>query len=210
MTMPCARPTGSPSTRRSGDREAGGTGHPPRRGHGGGGHTGGRGPAPAGRPRVRPVLVLNQAGVVMGAAYRNALASASGQAGTGPVMRFGVSTVRPSENATALAHRMGHAEVTRAVVTVKTAPWSGCSSPRTSLPRPGKDVPVGSGSGGRGAGGNQAAHTPGRVLPGIPRGPVCGVGVSSATERVWPATAIWPTVDGCGEVADITLRQDFR
>ena len=42
-----------------------------------------------------PVLVLNQAGVVMGAAYRNALASASGQAETGTVMRFGVSTVRP-------------------------------------------------------------------------------------------------------------------
>jgi CBS-domain-containing membrane protein len=32
-------------------------------------------------------------------------------------MRFGVSTVRPSEDAAALAHRMGHAEVTRIVVT---------------------------------------------------------------------------------------------
>ena len=32
-------------------------------------------------------------------------------------MRFGVSTVRPSEEAGALAHRMGHAEVTRVVVT---------------------------------------------------------------------------------------------
>ena len=32
-------------------------------------------------------------------------------------MRFGVSTVRPSEDAEALAHRMGHAEVTRVVVT---------------------------------------------------------------------------------------------
>ena len=64
-----------------------------------------------------PVLVLNQAGVVMGAAYRNALASASGQAETGTVMRFGVSTVRPSEHAAALVHRMGHAEVTRVVVT---------------------------------------------------------------------------------------------
>ncbi len=64
-----------------------------------------------------PVLVLNQAGVVMGAAYRNALASASGQAETGAVIRFGVSTVRPSEDAAALAHRMGHAEVTRVVVT---------------------------------------------------------------------------------------------
>ena len=64
-----------------------------------------------------PVLVLNEAGVVMGAAYRDRLASAPGEAGTGSVMRFGVSTVRPSEDAEALAHRMSHAEVTRVVVT---------------------------------------------------------------------------------------------
>ena len=64
-----------------------------------------------------PVLVLNQAGVVMGAAHRNALAAAPAGAETGTVMRFGVSTVRPSEDAAALAHRMGHAEVTRVVVT---------------------------------------------------------------------------------------------
>ena len=64
-----------------------------------------------------PVPVLNEAGVVMGAAYREALAAASGQAAVGQVMRFGVSTVRPSEDAAALAHRMGHAEVTRVVVT---------------------------------------------------------------------------------------------
>jgi CBS domain-containing protein len=64
-----------------------------------------------------PILVLNQAGVVMGAAYRDALASATGKAEVGTVMRFGVSTVRPSEDAEALAHRMGHAEVTRVVVT---------------------------------------------------------------------------------------------
>src|SRR6266704_4596380 len=64
-----------------------------------------------------PVLVLNQAGVVMGAAYRDALTSALGDAGAGSGMRFGVSTVRPSEDAAALAHRMGHAGVTRVVVT---------------------------------------------------------------------------------------------
>jgi CBS domain-containing protein len=64
-----------------------------------------------------PVLVLNQAGVVMGAAYRAGLASAAGEAPVGSVMRFGVATVRPSEDAAALAHRMGHAEVTRVVVT---------------------------------------------------------------------------------------------
>jgi CBS domain-containing protein len=64
-----------------------------------------------------PVLVLNEAGVVMGAAYRDRLEAAPGGAEVGTVMRFGVSTVRPSEDAAALAHRMGHAEVTRVVVT---------------------------------------------------------------------------------------------
>ena len=63
-----------------------------------------------------PVLVLNQAGVVMGAAHRNALAAAPAGAETGTVMRFGMSTVPPSEDAAALAHRMGHAGVTRVVV----------------------------------------------------------------------------------------------
>lgn len=63
-----------------------------------------------------PILVLNQAEVVMGAAYRDKLASA-GDASAGSVMRFGVSTVRPSEDAPALAHRMGHAGVSRVAVT---------------------------------------------------------------------------------------------
>jgi predicted transcriptional regulator len=53
----------------------------------------------------------------MGAAYRDGLASAPAEAEVGTVMRFGVSTVRPSEDAAALEHRMGHAEVTRVVVT---------------------------------------------------------------------------------------------
>jgi CBS domain-containing protein len=64
-----------------------------------------------------PVLVLNQAGVVMGAAYRHNLESAPANAGVGTVMRFGITTVRPSEDAAALAHRMQHAQVTRVVVT---------------------------------------------------------------------------------------------
>jgi CBS domain-containing protein len=64
-----------------------------------------------------PVLVLNEAGVVMGAAYRDRLASGGGDALAGSLMRFGVSTVRPSEDAAALVHRMGHAGVTRVVVT---------------------------------------------------------------------------------------------
>ena len=64
-----------------------------------------------------PVLVLNEAGVVMGAAYRDRLEAAPGTAEVGTVMRFGVSTVRPSEDAAALAHRMSHAGATRVVVT---------------------------------------------------------------------------------------------
>jgi predicted transcriptional regulator len=64
-----------------------------------------------------PLVVLNPAGVVMGAAYRDRLQSAPAEAEVGTVMRFGVSTVRPSEDAEALVHRMGHAEVTRVVVT---------------------------------------------------------------------------------------------
>lgn len=67
--------------------------------------------------RFGPVIVLNQAGVVMGAAHRDQLVSAPGKAEVGTVMRFGVSTVRPSEDTAALAHRMGHAGVTRVVVT---------------------------------------------------------------------------------------------
>src|SRR5690349_4184642 len=64
-----------------------------------------------------PVVVINQAGVVMGAAYRDQLAGAPGEAAVGTVMRFGVSTVRPSEDAPALADRMSHRGVTRVVVT---------------------------------------------------------------------------------------------
>jgi CBS-domain-containing membrane protein len=67
--------------------------------------------------RFGPAVVVNQAGVVMGAAHREGLASASGQAEVGSVMRFGVSTVRPSEGAAALAHRMGDRGVTQMVVT---------------------------------------------------------------------------------------------
>ncbi len=65
-----------------------------------------------------PVLVLNQAGVVMGAAHRDQLESAAAgtQAGT-LMMRFGVTTVRPSEQAADLVHRMHHAQVSRIVVT---------------------------------------------------------------------------------------------
>ena len=64
-----------------------------------------------------PILVLNPEKVVMGAVHRGGLESAPADAEVGRLMRFGVSTVRPSEDAPALAHRMGHAQVTRVVVT---------------------------------------------------------------------------------------------
>ena len=63
-----------------------------------------------------PVMVINQAEVVMGTAYRDQVAGAPGEAAVGTVMRFGVSTVRPSEDAPALAERMGQRGVTRVVV----------------------------------------------------------------------------------------------
>ena len=62
-------------------------------------------------------LIVNQANVVMGAAYRDDLAAAAEEAATGSVTRFGVSTVRPSEDAVALAARLINAGVTRVVVT---------------------------------------------------------------------------------------------
>jgi CBS domain-containing protein len=64
-----------------------------------------------------PVVIVNQVGVVMGAAYGDRLVGAAGEAAVGTVMRIGVSTVRPSEDAAALAHRMGQRGVTRVVVT---------------------------------------------------------------------------------------------
>jgi CBS domain-containing protein len=64
-----------------------------------------------------PVVVLNHAGVVMGTAYRASLESAGPGTRVRAVMRAGPSTVRPSEDAAGLAHRMGHANVTRIVVT---------------------------------------------------------------------------------------------
>lgn len=64
-----------------------------------------------------PVLVLNHAGVVMGTVQRDTLESAAPAATAGALMRFGVSTVRPSEQVAGLVHRMGHAQVSRVVVT---------------------------------------------------------------------------------------------
>jgi rhodanese-related sulfurtransferase/CBS domain-containing protein len=79
---------------------------------------------PAGRVREQvaaqgfgPAVVVNEAGVVMGAVHRDDLAAAADDAPTARVMRFGASTVRPSEDAAALAHRMGHADLSRIIVT---------------------------------------------------------------------------------------------
>jgi CBS domain-containing protein len=51
------------------------------------------------------------------AVNRSSSTGALGEPAVGTVMRFGVSTVRPSEDAPALAHRMGQRGVTRVVVT---------------------------------------------------------------------------------------------
>jgi hypothetical protein len=64
-----------------------------------GAHDGGRGAVPAGGPGFGSALVLNQAGVVMGAVHRDSLVSAAGEAEVGTVMRYGVSMVRPVEDA---------------------------------------------------------------------------------------------------------------
>jgi CBS-domain-containing membrane protein len=64
-----------------------------------------------------PVVVLNHAGVVMGAAYRDSLRSAGPGTAVKSVMRSGVSTVRPNEHTDGLIHRMRHADVTRVIVT---------------------------------------------------------------------------------------------
>lgn len=69
-----------------------------------------------------PVLVVNQGGVVIGAVHRDELEPAAAETPVGMLMRFGVTTVRPSEQASELAHRMSHAQVSRIVVTAPTAP----------------------------------------------------------------------------------------
>ena len=79
-------------------------------------------PAPTALQRLQavgfgPVVVLNHASVVMGAVHRAELESAAAGTEAGALMRFGVSTVRPGEQAADLVHRMHHAQVSRIVVT---------------------------------------------------------------------------------------------
>lgn len=79
---------------------------------------------PAGQVRERiaaqgfgPAVVVNDHQVVMGAAYASDLDTAAAGTPVGEVMRFGASTVRPSEDAAALAHRMVDAGLSRIIVT---------------------------------------------------------------------------------------------
>ena len=64
-----------------------------------------------------PVLVLNTAGGGHGCRQPGRLGSAPEEAEVGSVMRFGVSMVRPSEDAAALVHRMSHRDLAQVVVT---------------------------------------------------------------------------------------------
>jgi Mg/Co/Ni transporter MgtE len=82
------------------------------------------GRVPAGRVRERvtaqgfgPAVVVNDHQVVMGAAHASDLDTAAAETPVGQVMRFGASTVRPSEDAAALAHRIADAGMSRIIVT---------------------------------------------------------------------------------------------
>lgn len=64
-----------------------------------------------------PVVVLNSAGIVLGTLHVEQLEQAAPDTPVAGLLRFGISTVRPSEEVSALAHRMAHRGVTRVVVT---------------------------------------------------------------------------------------------
>lgn len=64
-----------------------------------------------------PLVAVNDAGVVMGTVRRDDVREAGDAVRVAEVLRFGISTVRPSEELEPLLHRMGHADLTRIVVT---------------------------------------------------------------------------------------------
>jgi rhodanese-related sulfurtransferase len=64
-----------------------------------------------------PVLVVDDRGVVQGAAYSEALENAEDDAPVESAAKFGISTVRPSEEVEALAKRMRDADLSRIAVT---------------------------------------------------------------------------------------------
>jgi CBS domain-containing protein len=63
-----------------------------------------------------PVVVLNPAGVVLGTVRAEQLEEAGTDTPVAGLLRFGISTVRPSEQVADLVHRMAHRGVTRVVV----------------------------------------------------------------------------------------------
>ncbi|MGN6331461.1 MAG: CBS domain-containing protein [Motilibacteraceae bacterium] len=64
-----------------------------------------------------PVIVLNPAGIVLGTLRAEQLEQADADTPVAGLLRFGISTVRPSEQVTELVHRMAHRSLTRVVVT---------------------------------------------------------------------------------------------
>ena len=64
-----------------------------------------------------PVVVLNPAGIVLGALRTEQLEQAGADTPVAGLLRFGISTVRPSEQVTDLVHRMARRSVTRVVIT---------------------------------------------------------------------------------------------
>ena len=66
---------------------------------------------------LSPVVVLNPAGIVLGTLRGEQLEQADADTPVAGLVRFGISTVRPSEQVADLVHRMSHRSVSRVVVT---------------------------------------------------------------------------------------------
>jgi rhodanese-related sulfurtransferase len=64
-----------------------------------------------------PLVVVDDEGVVQGAAYDDALGESEDTAPVESATKFGVSTVRPNEEVDALLKRMEHADLSRILVT---------------------------------------------------------------------------------------------
>ena len=64
-----------------------------------------------------PVVVLNPAGIVLGTLHAEQLEQADADTPVAGLLRFGISSVRPSEQVAELTRRMAHRGVTRVVVT---------------------------------------------------------------------------------------------
>ena len=64
-----------------------------------------------------PVVVLNPAGIVLGALRREQLEQAGADTPVAGLVQFGITTVRPSEQVADLVRRMGRRGVSRVLVT---------------------------------------------------------------------------------------------